>query len=145
MHLKVKEFIKIIPEKEKVVVRISRKRPAPGTSFATDFYFELRSLCDIPIMIFKLNPSCEILAVPVNFRKIEIWPVTQKLQLLLQFFDPEAHLIFFEKQIQLTREDTQAIVENSSEQTKMKPKQVDAIADFIYSDYIGFAQLAESL
>ena len=145
MHLKVKDSIKIITEKEKVVIRISRKQPGSDVSSPKEFYFELRSLCDIPIMIFKLNPSCEILAVPVNFRKTGVWPQVQKLSLYLQFYDQEAGLIFFEKQILLSKDDTEAIVEHSSEQIKMKPKQIDAIVDFIYSDYIGFAQLSESL
>lgn len=140
-----KEFVKIIPTKNKVVIRIFRQWPASGGSFVDDIQFELRSLCDIPILIFKLNPSEEILVVPVNFRKIGIWPDLQKLPLQLQFFDLDQELVFFEKEILMSKEDTESVTEIRSEQIKMKSRQIDAIVDFIYSDYIGFAQLAESL
>ena len=140
-----KESVKIIPAKKQVVIRIFRKQPLHVSSMQADVHFELRSLCDIPILIFKLNESGEILAVPVNFKKMGVWPDLQNLPVVLQFFDLDADMIFFEKQLLLNAEDTKAVLENRFEQIRMKSKQIDAIVDFIYSDYIGFAQLAESL
>lgn len=140
-----KEFVKIIPAKNKVVIRIFRQKPATGRTFASGIQFELRSLCDIPILVFKLSPSGEILVVPINFRKVGIWPALPNLPLHLQFFDLDEEMVFFEDQILLSRQDTESVTENRFEQTKMKSKQIEAIVDFIYSDYIGFAQLAESL
>ncbi|MCF0055023.1 hypothetical protein [Dyadobacter sp. CY356] len=140
-----RESVKIIPAKKQVVIRIFRKQPIDGSRLHSDVRFELRSLCDIPIVIFKLMESGEILAVPVNFKKIGVWPDVKNLPVVLQFFDLDADMIFFEKQIFLSAEDTESVVENRFEQIRMKSKQIDAIVDFIYSDYIGFAQLAESL
>ncbi|MBE9462674.1 hypothetical protein ACFP1I_09445 [Dyadobacter subterraneus] len=140
-----KESIKIIPAKNKVVIRIFRQQPAAGSRLSCDVHFELRSLCDIPILIFKLSHGGEVIAVPVHFKKISTWPDLQTLPLHLQFFDLNEEVVFFEKQILLSRQETASITENRSEQLKMKSRQIDAIADFIYSDYVGFAQLAESL
>lgn len=140
-----KEFVKIIPGKNKVVIRIFRQRPVTTNNFASDIHFELRSLCDIPILVFKLNPSEEIWVVAVNFRKIAVWPDFQQLPIQLQFFDLDQELVFFEKEILMSKEDTESVTESRTEQIKMKSRQIDAIVDFIYSDYIGFAQLAESL
>lgn len=140
-----KESVKIIPSKNKVVIRIFRSQPISGSDSACQVQFELRSLCDIPILIFKLNSSGEVFAVPVNFRKTSLWPGLQKLPVHLQFFDLDEERVFFEKEFLLSTQETESLMENRSEQIKMKSRQIGAIVDFIYSDYIGFAQLAESL
>ncbi|GLU51224.1 hypothetical protein [Dyadobacter frigoris] len=126
------------------MIRIFRKQHQPDGDFPADVSFEVRSLCDIPILIFKLSQPGQVLAVPVNFRKIGIWPDMEKLPIHLQLFDLDADQVCFEKEIILSRQDTEAVLENRFEQKKMKSKQIDAIVDFIYSDYIGFAQLAET-
>jgi hypothetical protein len=137
------EDIKLIPDKINVIVRLCCYDYASKVETPDIVHFELHTMCDVPILTFKFRKPGEVVVVPVNFRTVATWPKAKKLTIRLQQFDLRKDLLMYEKTFILNEEDTTTIQQARWEQQKMKKRQIDAIADFIYSDYIGFAGLSE--
>jgi hypothetical protein len=137
------ETLKLIPTKKNVVVRLFKKEPVLTSNILADVRFELYTMCDVPILTFTFSEPEEIILAALNFRAVACWPDTRTLSIHLQLFDLEKDAVWGEKQILLGPDDTEIILEARVQQRKMKSRQIGAIVDFIYSDYIGFAGLAQ--
>jgi len=136
------ETIKLIPSKKNVIVRVCRYSFEKKTENLNRINFELHTMCDVPILTFKFRQPEDVIVVPVNFRAVAAWPKNE-LVIILQLFDLTQDTLFAEKEFTINSDDTETILTAKSEQQKMKKRQIDAIADFIHSDYIGFAGLSE--
>ena len=135
------ETIKLIPGKKNVTIRVCTY--AGEIERLNNARFELHTMCDVPILTFKFDKPDDIILAPVNFRSIAAWPKTKALTIHFQIFDLGKDVVFYEKEITLSEDDTETILHARIQQKRMYKRQIDAIIDFVYSDYIGFAGLSE--
>ena len=135
------ETIKLIPGKKNVTIRVCAY--ASEIERMNNARFELHTMCDVPILTFKFDKPDDIILAPVNFRSIAAWPKTKALTIHFQIFDLGKDVVFYEKEITINEDDTETILHARIQQKKMYKRQIDAIIDFVYSDYIGFAGLSE--
>jgi len=135
------DTIKIIPNKENVIVRVCTNQ-GDELSF-NHFRFELHTMCDVPILTFRFDKAEDIILAAVNFRSLAAWPKTKNLAIDFQIFDLDRNTVFYEREILLNEDDTETILFAQQQQKRMYKRQIDAIIDFVESDYIEFAGLTE--
>ena len=135
------EIIKLIPNKENVIVRVCTKS-TEEISF-NNFRFELHTMCDVPILTFKFDKPEDIILAPINFRTLAAWPKSKTLSIHFQIFNLDKDTISYDREITLCEDDTELISFARLQQKNMYKRQIDAIIDFVKSDYVEFAGLAE--
>ncbi|SEJ45421.1 hypothetical protein SAMN04487995_4735 [Dyadobacter koreensis] len=135
------ETIKLIPNKENVIVRVCTNN-SEELRF-NNFRFELHTMCDVPILTFKFERPEDIVLAPINFRSLAAWPKAKALTIHFQIFDLNKDSISYDRAIVLNHDDTEIIFFARLQQKNMYKRQIDAIIDFVKSDYIEFAGLAE--
>jgi hypothetical protein len=138
------ELPKIIASEKNILVPVSKLDIDGSVRKLADITFQLHFLCDIPILTFHFKKPWDVEVIPVNFRLFETWPQNGNLMIRVQLCDPDSRSAIAVKQIALSLEDTNSILEAIIEQKKMTARQIDAIIDLIYSDYFGFSELRES-
>ena len=135
------EIIKLIPNKENVIVRVCTKS-TEEISF-NNFRFELHTMCDVPILTYKFDKPEDIILAPINFRTLASWPKSKALSIHFQIFNLNKDTISYAREITLCEDDTELISFARLQQKNMYKRQIDAIIDFVKSDYVEFAGLAE--
>ncbi len=135
------ETIKIIPNKESITVRVCTNG-SEEISF-NNFRFELHTMCDVPILAFKFDKPEDIILAPINFRSLATWPKATLLRIHFQIFDLHNDFISYDREIVLSADDSDVILFSRLQQKNMYKRQIEAIIDFVKSDYIEFAGLAE--
>ncbi|MCF2442395.1 hypothetical protein L0657_00405 [Dyadobacter sp. CY345] len=135
------ETIKIIPNKENIIVRVCTNS-SEEVSF-NNFRFELHTMCDVPILAFKFDKPEDIILAPINFRSLAAWPKAALLRIHFQIFDLHNDVISYDRELELSEDDSVVILFSKLQQKNMYKRQIEAIIDFVKSDYIEFAGLAE--
>ena len=137
------ELPKFAASEKNIVIPVSKLDLDGAIRKLADVSFQLHFLCDIPILTFHFKKAWDVEVIPVNFRLLTTWPESRNLVINLQLSDPKNSPAVSVKQIILNADDTRAILDAKTEQSKMTSRQIDAIIDLIYCDYFGFTELRE--
>ncbi|TDE10804.1 hypothetical protein [Dyadobacter psychrotolerans] len=98
--------------------------------------FRLDIFCSIPILVFEFADPSQILFLPVRFWQNSELNNTEPWTITIQIQGHDCHLRH-ERMFGLTPIQLAKIQLCKKEQEALNPGQLDAIEDYIYSDFIG--------
>lgn len=129
----------IIEEQEGLVVNLL-DNDIDRDSFAR-MTFRMDIFCSIPIFVFEFSTSEQTLILPVRFWESSKLIRSGQLKIRVQIFNRDRK-IRHEREFLLTPIQAAKIQIARIEQNNLKPGQLDAIEDYIYSDFIGIMTLS---
>ena len=97
--------------------------------------FRLDIFCSIPILVFEFAQQSKILFLPVRFWDHSELTPTEPLTINIQIQGENCHLRY-ERMFALTPIQIAKMQQGRKEQVSLNAGQLDAIEDFIYSDFI---------
>ncbi|TDE14735.1 hypothetical protein [Dyadobacter psychrotolerans] len=133
------ETIKIMPGETVVTIQVFQSEDQNLAYTLSKVHFELNSLCDIPILTFRYQQPSQPLVIPLDFSVLPFWSQQIPLKIELQLLDTHTESLFSQHALTLAADQTQTLLNLRTKQRNMDGAQIDAIIDFINSDYIGFA------
>jgi hypothetical protein len=122
-----------------IIMSVSKFDPDGKHRNTAEVNFQLHFLCDVPILTFHFKKPNDVVVLPIHFEAFESWPECPQLTILLQFQHASGTSISV-RQIVLSEDDTEAILQARLEQMKMKSRQVDSIIELISPEFLGFCE-----
>lgn len=135
---------KLVPTEKNVVVSLSKFDSEGRVRNLEKVNFQLYSLCEVPILAFQFANLEDITVIPINFRSVDFWPVNENLIIVLRLVDATG-AVYAHRELIVNIYDTSNIYKAMTEQLKMTSRQIKAITDYIYCDFVNFARLTEAM